>query len=102
MTGVNLAHAKAHLSELLDQVEAGDSIEITRRGKPVACLTAPQRPRKPVDLAELRAWTRAMTALKSADVPLLLELKEVPGVEHPLEQVKQCFERLESLRPNHE
>ncbi|MBV8683279.1 MAG: type II toxin-antitoxin system prevent-host-death family antitoxin, partial [Caulobacteraceae bacterium] len=32
------AHAKAHLSELLDRVEAGESIVITGRGKPVARL----------------------------------------------------------------
>ena len=76
MTGVNLAHAKAHLSELLDQVEAGDSIEITRRGKPVACLTAPQRPRKPVDLAELRALTSAMTAQDESAAVLVRRMRE--------------------------
>jgi prevent-host-death family protein len=27
---INLADAKAHLSELIDRVEAGDSIDITR------------------------------------------------------------------------
>jgi len=47
-------------------------------------------------------WARAMTALKSTEVPLLLELKEVPGVEHPLDAVKQCFERLENLRSTNE
>ena len=36
MDAINLADAKAHLSELVDRVEAGDSIDITRRGKPVA------------------------------------------------------------------
>src|ERR1700745_1690817 len=33
MSAVNLADAKAHLSELVDRVETGDSIDITRRGK---------------------------------------------------------------------
>jgi sugar phosphate isomerase/epimerase len=47
-------------------------------------------------------WTLAMMALKSTGVPLLLELKELPGVENPLEQVKQCFERLENLRSTNE
>jgi len=32
MNPISLADAKAHLSELVDRVEAGDSIEITRRG----------------------------------------------------------------------
>jgi prevent-host-death family protein len=45
MAAVNLADAKAHLSELVDRVEAGDSIDITRRGKPVARLTAVAGPR---------------------------------------------------------
>ena len=38
MDPINLADAKARLSELVDRVEAGDSIDITRRGKPVARL----------------------------------------------------------------
>ena len=35
MVTVNLAHAKAHLSELLDKVEAGEEVLITRRGRAV-------------------------------------------------------------------
>ncbi len=31
MDSINLADAKAHLSELVDRVEGGDSIDITRR-----------------------------------------------------------------------
>jgi prevent-host-death family protein len=62
MSAVNLADAKAHLSELVDRVEAGDSIDITRRGKPVARLTAAARSRKRVDLAALQALTAAMPA----------------------------------------
>jgi len=33
--------AKTHLSQLLDDVETGTEIEITRRGKPVARLVPP-------------------------------------------------------------
>ena len=60
MASINLADAKAHLSELVDRVAAGDSVEITRRGKPVAQLTAVARPRKPVDAALLRALTATL------------------------------------------
>ncbi len=35
---VNLHEAKAHLSELLDRVEAGETVVICRRNKPVAEL----------------------------------------------------------------
>ena len=60
MDAINLADAKAHLSELVDRVEAGDSIDITRRGKPVARLTAVARPRKRVDATLLAALTATM------------------------------------------
>ncbi|GGF34423.1 antitoxin [Aliidongia dinghuensis] len=60
MDTMNLAEAKAHLSELVDRVEAGDSINITRRGKPVAQLTAVEKPRKRIDVAMLRALTAVM------------------------------------------
>jgi prevent-host-death family protein len=60
MDAIDLADAKAHLSELIDRVEAGDSIDITRRGKPVARLTAVTRPRKQVDAALLQSLTETM------------------------------------------
>lgn len=60
MDAINLADAKAHLSELVDRVEAGDSIDITRRGKPVARLTAVTRPRKPIDASMLQSLTASM------------------------------------------
>jgi prevent-host-death family protein len=47
--------AKTHLSELLDRVERGEEIIITRHGKPIAKLGPPDRSAK-------RA--RAMTAAK--------------------------------------
>ena len=37
---VSVAEAKAKLSELLKQVEAGENVTITRRGKPVAVVSA--------------------------------------------------------------
>jgi len=44
-------------------------------------------------------WRRTMNTLRSneAQYPLLLELKEVPDMEHPFDSVKQVFERLENL-----
>lgn len=66
MDSINLADAKAHLSELIDRVEKGETIEILRRGKPVARLTGIKPPSKPFPVAELRKLTDAM---KMADVP---------------------------------
>ena len=59
---ITLTAAKAHLSALIDRVEAGDSFDITRRGKPVARLTAVAKPRRPIDAALLQALTSAMRA----------------------------------------
>ena len=60
MSAINLADAKAHLSELVDRVVAGDTIDITRRGKPVAQLVAASRPRKRIDKGMLQALTATM------------------------------------------
>ena len=60
MSTVNLADAKAHLSEFVERAAAGDTICITRRGIPVAQLTPASAPRRPIDLATLRALTEAM------------------------------------------
>jgi prevent-host-death family protein len=60
MTDISLADAKARLSELVDRVVGGESINITRRGKPVARLTGAETPRERIDPAFLRALTATM------------------------------------------
>jgi sugar phosphate isomerase/epimerase len=49
-------------------------------------------------------WNRTMDTLRSGEdrYPLLLELKELPEMEHPFDAVKQVFERLENLRSTNE
>jgi len=48
-------------------------------------------------------WGRAMELLRSLlDVPLLLELREVPDMAHPLDHVRGSFERLENVKSRHE
>lgn len=54
MRSVSVAEAKAHLSELLDAVEQGEELEITRRGKPVAKVTRLPPPLKPLDIEAIR------------------------------------------------
>ena len=43
-------------------------------------------------------WKKTMDLLRSREdhYPLLLELKEQPGEPHPLEKVREVFERLEA------
>ena len=57
---VSLADAKAHLSELTELAAMGETVVITKRGKPVARVVRPESPRKPVDLAALRQLTAGM------------------------------------------
>ncbi|EGY00407.1 prevent-host-death family protein [Nitrospirillum viridazoti Y2] len=57
MTTINLADAKAHLSDLVSQAEAGETVIITRRGKPVARLVPMTAPRQPIALAPMQALT---------------------------------------------
>jgi len=51
----NLRDAKTRLSELVARVEAGDTVTITRHGRPVARLVGQMPERRPVDLERLRA-----------------------------------------------
>ena len=60
MKQVNLAEAKAHLSELVTRAAAGEPVCIMRRGKPVAQLIAVDVRRKRIDISAVRAMTDAM------------------------------------------
>lgn len=62
MRSVGTFEAKNHLSELLDCVERGEEIEITRRGKPVARLVGPPAQRDP---AEVRAAVQRLHELRT-------------------------------------
>ena len=39
----SVADARAHLPEILDDVEAGKDVQLTRRGRPVALVLSTQR-----------------------------------------------------------
>ncbi|MGO9007971.1 MAG: type II toxin-antitoxin system Phd/YefM family antitoxin [Beijerinckiaceae bacterium] len=56
MVTVSLAQAKAQLSELLNKVQAGEEIVITRRGRPIAHLVPISSPKQKLrSLADFRA-----------------------------------------------
>jgi len=76
MDAINLADAKAHLSELVDRVEAGDSIDITRRGKRVARLTSVCRPRKAIDAALLQSLTTTMPPQPQSAADLVRSMRD--------------------------
>jgi len=76
MDAINLADAKAHLSELVDRVEAGDSIDITRRGKPVARLTGVAKARKRIDAALLQSLTATMPPQAESAADLVRSMRD--------------------------
>ena len=76
MDTINLTQAKARLSELLDKVEAGQEIVITRRGKAVAHLSPATGPRKPLPLGELAAFRASMQRLRRPAAELLREVRD--------------------------
>lgn len=76
MLSVNLTQAKARLGELLDKVEAGQEVLITRRGKAVAHLTPAGRPKKPLPLRDLARFRAAMPRLRRPVAELLCEMRD--------------------------
>jgi len=65
MENISLAQAKARLSELVDRAAAGETLCITKSGKPVAKIVgaeqAPQvRKKPPIDVEALRKFTSSM------------------------------------------
>lgn len=70
MTRLNVAEAKKHFSDLLGRVAfGGETIVITRRGRPLAKL-APLVAEEPTHLADVRGWLEA-------DDPFLSEVDAI-------------------------
>lgn len=76
MPEISVAHAKAHLSEILDRVEAGESVVITRRGKAVARLSAMEQSRKPIDFEALRRFRESMPMSERSAADMIREMRD--------------------------
>lgn len=75
MDAVSLADAKAHLSDLVSRAEAGETVEITRRGRAVARLTPIDQPKKPVDLAMLDALMARLSCEDDGSVDTVAQMR---------------------------
>ena len=64
------------MSKLLDQVETGEEIVITRRGKAVAHLSPDVGPKKPLPLRELAEFRATMPRLRRPSAKLLHEIRD--------------------------
>ena len=79
MTTVGSFEAKTKLAELLDKVEAGETVTITRRGKPVAQLVplggANDQERRRKAIEEILRWRvgKDRGAKPGATIPELIK-----------------------------
>ena len=71
MQQVRIADAKAHLSALIQRVEAGEEIVIARRGKPVVRLIAEPRLHRSAAEVFADAWSLGgLEMTNPSDLPL--------------------------------
>ncbi len=76
MSSVNLATAKAQLSELINKVEAGEEVVITRHGRPVARVVPATPVKQPVPLERLAALRKSLPARKGSSAIELRKLRD--------------------------
>lgn len=76
METVNITRAKTHLSALLDKVEGGETVVITRRGRAVAYLSAVISPKKQLPLQELAEFRATTPQLERSSTELLREIRD--------------------------
>ena len=76
MLTVSLAQAKAQLSELLNKVECGEEVIITRRGKPVAHIRQAEPGKKPLPLEKLAAFRARLPRWRKDSTSLLRDLRD--------------------------
>ena len=76
MSEMSVAQAKAHLSEILDRVEAGETVTITRRGRPVARVSGIAAPKKPIDLEALRKFRESQPMSERSAAEMIREMRD--------------------------
>ena len=71
MRSIQAAEAKAHLSSLLDEVERGQTIVITRHGKPIARIVPEadsRQARIASAMAEIEEFRKTMPRIALEDI----------------------------------
>lgn len=80
----SLAHAKAHLSEIIDEVEATqDTVIVTRRGRPAAVILGMDEFESIMETLDLLATPGALEEIRQAEADV------AAGKYFTLEQIKQ-------------
>jgi prevent-host-death family protein len=76
MHAMSLAQAKAHLSELLNTVESGEEVIITRHGRPVARVLPASPVKQMLPLQRLAELRQQVPARQGSSAELLRELRD--------------------------
>jgi prevent-host-death family protein len=76
MEHTNLADAKARLSELVDRVERGETVVITRRGKPAVKLVPVLPEKVKVDVEALRVAAKKLPFQHESAGDLLRRMRD--------------------------
>lgn len=78
MGAFSIAEAKAQLSALVQMVENGEAVTITKRGVPVAKIVRvnamPVKPK--IDLEELRKFHATLTPMKESAVDMIRRMRD--------------------------
>ena len=75
METLSLAQAKSRLSEVLDRVEAGEEVVITRRGRAVARVEPVSKPLQPIAFDELAAVRAKLPKATTSSAELIRQLR---------------------------
>ena len=76
MRKVSTSEAKTHLSALLDDVARGETIIITKRGRPVARLTPPEEPDRETAIAAVTTLRDLRRRVGWATTEDILQIRE--------------------------
>ena len=76
MDGMNIAEAKAHFSDLIARVEAGETVDIMRRGKPVATIAPKVKPKQKIDFTEIDALVARMPMQKVSAGEFIRQMRD--------------------------
>lgn len=82
MGAYSIAEAKAHLSALVEQVERGEPVTLTKRGRAVARIVPLTEfsPKPKADLEKLRAFRATQTMSKMTSTEMIRKMRnEEPG-----------------------
>lgn len=77
MAAYSIAEAKAQLSALIDKVENGEAVTLTRRGVPIAKIVSinAEAPKQKIDVERIRRFAMTMPPMKESAVEAVRRMR---------------------------